>query len=182
MPAKHQINLLLKDTFEESNLGKFVKWAITAGRWIIVFTDLVVICSFFSRFYFDTKLADLYDNIKQNQAIVAANSGFEESFRFLQKRLALAKSLSIIKFAGEEKISFISNLLPPDVYLNSFLFDQETITLSGVSLSPSGISNFIRYLLASPQVKSINISQLSINEKNQTETINFSLSMVWRKI
>lgn len=182
MPAKHQVNLLPKDTFEKSNLGRFVKWATSIGRWIIVFTDLVVICSFFSRFYFDTKLADLHDSIKQNQAIIAANSDFEESFRFLQKKFVLAKSLSGIKFVGEEKISFISSILPPDVYLNNFVFDQETISFSGVSLSPSGISNFLRSLLASPQVKNINITQLGVEEKNQAETISFSLSITWKKI
>ena len=97
MPTKHAVNLLPKDTFYESRVGKTVKWAITFGRWIVVFTDFIVISSFLSRFYFDTKLADYHDEIKQKQTIIEALAPFEDSFRLLQERISLIKTSSVTK-------------------------------------------------------------------------------------
>lgn len=182
MPAKKQVNLLPKDNFENSTMGKFVQWATGIGRWIVVFTDLIVIGSFLSRFYFDTKIADLYDKIKQSQAIIEATSDFEQSFRVLQKRLALIKSLTSIPFEGEPKIAFINEILPGDVILTTLSLAEDKITLSGNSLSTAGIANFLSYLVASPRIKNINISQLGIEEKNQQETIYFSLSATWKNL
>jgi len=180
MPTARQINLLPKDTFEQSPTGKFLKWAISAGRWIVVFTDLVVICAFLSRFYFDTKLAELYDEIKQSQAIIEATSDFEESFRQLQDRLNLIKVLSKNKFKGEEKSTFITSALPPDVSLSNFSISSGEINLSGVALTQTGMSVLLSNLLSSPQISKINISKLIFGSKELPEAISFSLTATWK--
>jgi len=182
MPAKHQVNLLPKDTFDQSALGKFLKWAISIGRWVVVFTDLVVICSFLSRFYFDTKLADLHEEMMQKQAIIEATSEFEQTFRNLQKRLNLIKALTASKFEGEKRISLVTQILPQDITLTSLSLDQDKINLSGTALSSSGMANFLNSLISYPQIKNISISNLAIGSKGQTETIEFNLSTSWRKL
>jgi len=181
MPSKRQINLLIKDTFEDSPLGKFLKWAIGAGRWIVVFTDLIVISAFLSRFYFDTKLANLYDDIKQSQAVIGATSELEQSFRFLQKRLSLLAGLHKTEFKSSENSAFVTNVLPPNVVLTDFSINQESLTLSGKSLSESGITALLRNLLLSPQVSQVNISKLAMGGKEEIGVISFSISAAWKK-
>lgn len=180
MPTTHQINLLQKDTFEESTTGKLLKWATTMGRWIVVFTNLVVILAFFSRFYFDTKLANLYDEIKQSQAIIEATSDFEESFRLLQKRLDLIKTLISPKFESENRARYITSLLPHDVSLSNFSISKNEVNLSGVALSKFGISTLLNSLLSSPQISKINISQLEFGDKEVAGAISFALSATWK--
>ena len=42
-----QINLLPKDKWEVGVIGKLLKWALNIGRYIVVFTELIVISAFF---------------------------------------------------------------------------------------------------------------------------------------
>lgn len=181
MADKRQINLLAKDTFEDSSLGKFLKWAINAGRWIVVFTDLVVISAFLSRFYFDTKLANLYDDIKQSQAIVEATSELEQSFRFLQKRLSLLANLNKTEFKSAQNTAFVANVLPPNVVLTDFSVNQESVTFSGKALSESGITALLRNLLLSPQISKVSVSKLAMGGKEEIGVISFSVSANWKK-
>jgi hypothetical protein len=182
MPTKHAVNLLPKDTFYESRVGKTVKWAITFGRWIVVFTDFIVISSFLSRFYFDTKLADYHDEIKQKQTIIEALAPFEDSFRLLQERISLIKTSSVTKMNGEQKTAFITEVLPPDVSLTTISFAEDKINFSGVALSQAGMARLINNLIRSPTIKDVRLSQLAINTKEGAETINFSLSGTWKSL
>lgn len=180
MATKQAINLLPKDNFDQTGLGKAVKWATTFGRWIVIIVDLLVIGSFLSRFYFDTKLADYHDEIKQQQVIVESATDFEATFRSLQKRLALIKSLANQKFGSESKLLFLTKILPPEVVLKNLQIDEEKITFSGNSSNQEGFEKLTRNLLASPQTKSINLSQLSIGEKNKEGLVSFNFSVVWK--
>lgn len=182
MLGKRQINFLQKEDFDQTPLGKFLKWATTAGRWIVVLTDLIVISAFFSRFYFDTKLANLHDVIKQDQAIIEAMSSFEESFRFLQKRLNIIKALSDKKFTTEDKALFVVSVLPEDVVLKSIYFSPQEVNFSGTAGSQTGTEVLVRNLLASPKISKVNISQLSFGGKGEPGTINFTISATWKNL
>ncbi len=180
MTDKHQINLLPKDSFEESNLGKFLKWAISIGRWVVVFTDLIVICAFLSRFYFDTRLDSLHDDIKESQAIVEATSGFENSFRLLQERLKLIKVFSQTKTEGRQKIDLLAQILPNDIVLTSVSFSESKAEVSGTAASQAGMEVFVKNLLALPQIKNLSFTQFSQKDKGQGNVITFSFSADWK--
>lgn len=180
MAAKHKVNLLPKDSFEESSLGKVFKWATSVGRWIVVFADLIVIGSFLSRFYFDTKLADYHDDIKEKQAIVEATSQFENTFLGIQKRLNLVKTLSSKKNDGEKKTAFLSEVVPQEINLSDASISGEKITLSGTSQNQQGIAILIRNLLASPQVKNINVSQFVVGDRENSGSIKFTIFVTWK--
>lgn len=180
MATKHTVNLLPKDSFEESSLGKIIKWATSIGRWIVVFADLIVIGSFLSRFYFDTKLADYHDDIKEKQAIVEATSQFESTFHAVQKRLNLIKVLSSKKIDGEKKATFLSEVVPEEITLSDASIAGDRITLSGTSQNQLGIAILIRNLLASPQVKNVNVSQFVVGDRENTGKIKFTLFVTWK--
>jgi len=176
MPAKHLVNLLPRDKFEESNTGKAVSWATSVGRWIVVFTDLIVIGSFLSRFYFDTKLADYHDSIQQKQAIIEATSSFEDSFRSIQKRIILIKTLLIGGIQGENKVNFLNEVLPSDVSLTNLAVSKEKVSLAGMAFSQAGMDALLKNLLYSQKIKSLEIGQLSMSVKDNREVINFILN------
>ena len=75
------VNLLAGDELDTSPQGKFVRWALTWGRRIVVLTELVVILAFISRFWLDTTVASLNDKIEQKRAVVSSFSDFEDKYR-----------------------------------------------------------------------------------------------------
>ena len=64
MPKK-DINLLPREEFEQKTVGRFLIWALTVGRWIVIVTELIVITAFLSRFKLDRDLANLYEKIRE---------------------------------------------------------------------------------------------------------------------
>ena len=92
MPATEtKINLLPVDPFEQGFWGRFLKWGLSVGRYIVIATELVVILAFLSRFKLDRDLSDLNETIAEKQAVLAAYSTLEADYRELAGRLDLIK-------------------------------------------------------------------------------------------
>lgn len=180
MPPRRKINLLPQNNFESSTVGKFLQWAISIGRWIVVFTELVVICAFLSRFYFDTKLANLFDDIKQKKAIVASMANFEETFRNTQSKLKEIRTLLTGEIKPSIIITEISNLLPGNVSLTSFSVDKNNLSLVGYSLSKSGLQSFWQNLTKYTKISNLSLNNIS-SRKEGLPGISFEVSATIEK-
>lgn len=174
---KDRINLLPQENFEKQPLGKFLLWALSAGRWIVILTELVVIAAFISRFKFDRDLTDLHDKIKQKQAIIQSYSAFEKEFRFFKTRIAKIQSLYSKQINSVEVLNTVASNMPNDVLLSQFNFDGSSLTISGVALSEEGLGNFLAGLLTSNKFKNIDVS--SITRKKNEAGIRFSFTATW---
>src|SRR3990167_9181041 len=97
MPAhnlnKKTINLLVLEGFEHSPVGKVLHWLLSAGRTIVIFTELIVIISFLSRFWLDRTLTDLSEQNNNKRAQIEASRQFEENFKSVQQRLSLVNQI-----------------------------------------------------------------------------------------
>lgn len=174
MPKK-QINLLPQEEFEKKPLGKFLLWALTVGRWIVIFTELIVIMAFLSRFKLDRDISDLYDQIKQKQAIISSSSSFEQDFRFLQKRISEIQNLETKQIYVSSIFSAISAITPTDVVFSNFSYDEDGIRLTGIALSEEGLGSFLAGLTTSPNFTDVNLS--SVSKKTGEEAgIRFTLT------
>jgi Tfp pilus assembly protein PilN len=165
MPGK--INLLPKDQFEYSQVGKLVKWSISVGRWIVVLTEFIVICAFLSRFYFDTQLANLFDDIKQKKAIVASAATFEENFRSTQDKIKIIKDLLSDDKKPSSLIKVVSQSLPLDVTLTKIVIEEDKLVVDGYSFSENGLKVFLSELLKKPGFASVSLSEISSRPENQ---------------
>lgn len=140
------INLLPKDSFEFSPLGRFLGWATTAGRVMVVMTEFVVLLAFGSRFYFDKKLNDLTEVLDQKQAQINAFSEVET-----QMRTILAKQTPVdsylknnIKFS--ERYSSLANIMPQGVALEKLTLDSTGMNMVGQANSELGFAQYLSRL------------------------------------
>lgn len=148
--TKHKqkkINLLTQEKFEYTPLGRILNWALSAGRVIVIITELVVILAFLSRFYLDKLTTDLNEQNTALKTQVQAASGFEKDFRSTQKRLAAYKSFEDTAFGAV--VREIASLLPAEVSLTNLSFAEKDVTLRGIALSEEGLAGFIKALEAS---------------------------------
>lgn len=141
MSFKREVSFLPKEELEQKALGRVLIWVLSTGRWIVVLTEFIVICAFLSRFYLDREIADLHDDIFQKQAIVEAMSNFEEEFKSLQTRIETIDEL-VGQAMPNEILETIIPVIPNDVFLNSFDFQEDKIEISAVALSYQGLANF----------------------------------------
>lgn len=179
--AAREINLLPKDKFETSTLGKLIRWVVSVGRWIVVFTEFIVICAFLSRFYFDTQLANLFDEIKQKKAMVNSASSFEESFRQIQERTKIVKNILASEKKPSGLLAEIANNLPLNVFLNEITIDEKNLSFSGYALSESGLNIFLKNLTRLPQLEQISLYNVSTPKESRIG-VNFTVNAVIKKI
>lgn len=164
MSPKHEISLLPKEEFERKAIGRFLIWSLSVGRWIIVFTEFIVICAFLSRFYLDRRISDLHEDIFQKQAIVKAMNGFEEEFTFLQERLKTIDNLTAYS-TPNEILEAIMPLVPTDVSLDDFEFSKDKVQISAVALSYEGLNSFRQNLDKYENFAKVEVIQVSKDEK-----------------
>lgn len=158
---KTSVNLLPKDEFEFSTFGKVVNWALSVGRWIIVFNLLIVICAFLSRFYFDTVNSILFDDIYQKQQILAANGNFEEEFVKTQQKVNTVKKILSQTYSYSNVLIEIGKLMPLDLTLNSISITPGSISLSGYSLSEKGLKVFLNEIKKYPKTETVTLSEFT---------------------
>ncbi|NCN24447.1 MAG: hypothetical protein GW945_03125, partial [Candidatus Pacebacteria bacterium] len=81
------INLVPRDPFYETAIGKTLRWALSAGRYIIIFTELIVIISFAARFTLDRQLTDLNSDIERKKSVILSYGTLESDIRTIQSKI-----------------------------------------------------------------------------------------------
>lgn len=162
---KTKIEFIPQEEWEKKPTGKFLKWALTVGRHIVIFTELIVILAFISRFKFDRDLSDLNEKIKEQQAAIISSAKFEEKFRFLQKRISTIEKFRKDQLEADKVLSELSHLIPIDVYLSNFKISKNNqVALTATALSEAGLATFLKNLNTSPRFTNLSISRLTSGE------------------
>lgn len=173
-PKKREINLLKYKHFEDTLAGKVLAWVLSAGRVIVIITEIIVIAAFLSRFWLDRNLADLNEQNAALKAQVEAFSSFEKEFRSAQERLSLYKNLSAAQAKYSQIIKEVTSLLPTDVLLTNISITGDAVNITGKAISENGLAGFINAAGRAKTVKDIKLADLSLETKEQ-QLINFSL-------
>jgi len=174
MPANSiRINLLGSQDLEHTPWGRFVSWATTYGRYIMITTEIVVLLAFISRFSLDRKNTDLTEELSQKQAIIEANVTFEREIKSLQANLATAKKLITDQTKPIELVNLIEAMLPPDVYLTSLEISQTKLTLKATAGTTQGFAQFLSNLSAVKQTENVLLGDI---ERNPITGIEFQLT------
>ncbi len=165
MPAKKRdISLLPSREFSESSLGRVVNWVTTSGRYVVIFTEFVVIGAFLSRFWLDRKNSDLSDEIRQGEAILHSTADFEKEYRLLQSKLKFANSSISEDRKFTERLGLLSQNLPRNVIFENLSFNSDSkqteIKLRASSTSETDLVDFITNLTLEPAIKTVNISNI----------------------
>jgi Tfp pilus assembly protein PilN len=169
------INLLPKEEIERTPIGKFLQWALTFGRYIVIFTELIVIIAFIYRFKLDRDLNKVNNEIKQKTAIIESQQEFEHTVRVLQPRLSLVKEIEALTLIPSGLLNELAQIIPLDLVIFDLQANSKTIMFQGASLSKVGLATFIHGLQTSNSFTNISINSISTKGRDNP-TLNFSLT------
>lgn len=168
------INLLEHDTFTDSTIGKFLTWVLSVGRYIIIFTQLIVILSFLSRFKLDRDLTNLNSDIDRQKAIILSYGNLENTFKTLQHKLAfIAERQKIVQ--AQDLLPMISDIVPNDVRIEQMQITPSSVQIQAIALSQQGFAQFINTIRQQRLVRDISINDISLSD--QGATMQFSLNI-----
>lgn len=169
-----EINLLSGDELESGPQGKFIKWALTWGKRIVVLTELVVISAFLSRFWLDTTVANLNEEIDHRKAVVTGTAGFETTFRVVQARVAKAqlieKKVSVLEFYDSAE-----KLIPGNVVVNQISIGKKGISFTGQA-SETAMAGLVAAFRNSADFADIGIERIAKQDKSLGVDFSFSAS------
>jgi len=158
---KSKIEFLPREDWEKTSFGRFLKWLLTVGRYIVIFTELVVILAFLSRFKLDRDLTDLYKQIENKQAIIQSYADFETDFRFLQTQLSTIQGLRQDQLQTKQLMEEIAALTPIDVYFSDLSVTGDKASFTANALSEAGLATFINNLKRSARFSNLEIGSLA---------------------
>lgn len=175
MPGKSAINLLPKTEFEASFWGRFLKWALTAGRYIIIITEMVVIMAFLSRFKLDKDLLDLNDSISGKKNILEATYQIEVNFRSVQDRINLPKTILDSTPTSSDLLNKITTTVPDGLVLQSvgIDFSDHKVAIAAAAISEQQLEQYLSVLSADKLWKSVDVQDLAADGSN----VKFSLNL-----
>jgi len=172
--SETKIEFIPQEDWEKTNLGRFLKWLLQVGRWIIITTELIVIIAFISRFKLDRDLTNLNEEIRQKQAIINSSSDFEQEFLSLQKRLSIVEGLNKNQVEVNKIMDIFTQLTPVGVKLSNFSLTGEEINLTAIANSEFTFASFLKSLKNSTQLKNVAVFNISIKEE-YTSGISFNI-------
>jgi hypothetical protein len=166
------INLLPRKG--EGFLSQFLNWAVNIGRLLIIITETVALATFLYRFNLDMKIVDLHDEIKQKSFIVKNFKTYEDSFRNLQERLALAKTYDE---AGKKNLTIftdITELGRGKVSFRNLLVSVDIIKIEAQAPSTAALSQFTNSLKTYPKIQSVSIDNVENSTANARITVSIT--------
>ena len=162
-PAQIKINLLPKDPFFESIVGRSLKWALSAGRYIVIFTELVVILSFVARFTLDRQVTDLNSDIQQKESIISSYGDLEDNFRSAQTKIQ-----TITELDQDTKIvdvfPHISEVTPEGINYDELVIQPTGISAGGSTISQTALNLLITNLQLSPHFFNVSIDRIETQD------------------
>jgi len=138
-----EINLLPKEKWEVGVVGKLLKWTLNVGRYVVVFTELIVISAFLFRFGLDRKLTDLNEEMEQKKFIVNSYGDLEERFKRVQFQLKSIKEIKDEALEANEVLEAISQLTPTDTRYSAINVSEKEVLLEGQTLSEVGLATLL---------------------------------------
>lgn len=167
VPARSlfKVNLLPKDNFEFSFVGKFLRWTLTAGRVMVVLTEFVVILAFGSRFWFDKELNDLREVIAQKEMIVTSYAETEAEMRRILARQDPVEDYLADNLEMTQRVDDLKYFLPEGVVLTEMKIEREKITLVGIAGSEETFSRTIRVIAQMKNTYQTEVKKLEFDQK-----------------
>lgn len=155
---KPSINL-----FKDKNknfLDRFIKWALTIGRVVVIVTEAVALSAFLYRFSLDQQLIDLNDKIVQKQALVRLLKNNEDIYRNLQDRLATAAQLTK---NGKDTVTIAKDIITfssSGFTVNNLFISSNQIKIDANVQSVSSLTNFVNTLKNNSMISSVSIDKI----------------------
>lgn len=159
-----------------SFLDNFVNWALTAGRIVVILTEVIALGAFVYRFSLDRQLIDVHEKIKQEQSVVNYLKDNERIYRNLQNRLTLSANFSK---QGVEKINVLGKIVsfaPPNFTFNTITVQEDRVKIDANTATVNSLSQFVKSLRNYTKISTVIVDK--IENRPSAALINVSITAV----
>lgn len=168
------INLLRKQT---SVIDRFITWALTMGRLLVIITEIVALSAFIYRFSLDKQLIDLHSKITQEQAIVNYLINNENTYRNLQDRLVTATNYSTLGINRFKIFTDIVGFTPQGMSFDNLTLYENRVKIDANADSVSALSTFVNSIKNYPAIDTVSIDKIGNKPSSAVITISITATL-----
>ena len=161
------INLVPQDPFFETVLGRALKWALSVGRYIVIFTEMVVIISFATRFTLDRQVTDLNSAIAQKERAIKSYGNLEKEFTFVQDQIEDYKQLKQ-DYNLVEIFPLLNETIPNGVAFDTLTVQSDSINFSGTAFSQDSLNILINNMQLDKNFSNVRISRIESRDEKSS--------------
>lgn len=164
-PEKPKISINLSSKGKATVGEIFYKWAVDAGRGIIVLIELIALLALGYRFIIDRQIVDQHDAIAQQETFIAAQAREEEKYRGIQDRLENIKLTEENTTTKITVMNAVLNTISAGTFFDTNLaINQQSISVEGSTFSIYTLTGFVDEIKKIPQVISISIDEINTTD------------------
>lgn len=156
----HTPSVNLLKSKDNNYIDKFISWALTIGRMVIILTETIALVAFLYRFILDRQIIDQKDRIAQNAAQLKLYEQSEKDFRNLQSRLDLIGKL---EKQAPEQITLFSDIItntPKGMTMTTINVSSNGIHIDANVQSVASLTKFVNTLKQNPRVLTVSIDKI----------------------
>ena len=161
-----KVNLLPPSDFESSFWGRFLKWAVTTGRYIIILTELVVILAFLSRFKLDEDLRNLNEQINGQVSFLQLQEGQLQEFLAVQKKVGLVEQILNTRGEVVDTLDYLEQKVPVEITMKVRSVSPKGLAISAVTLDERVMGQLLASMSADLKWASVDVSALTNDSIN----------------
>lgn len=170
------IDILRPQSEPQKILIQAIKWTLSAGRYLIIFVEIIVLAAFVTRFKFDADIASNKEAIDAQVPYLESLKQNESIIRQVQLQLASIKDIKSKKPGYINLINAISAETPSGITLNNLTLTSEegriNIKLTGVATNNENLSVFIFGLKNNNNFSEVNLANIGLDRGQ----INFAIT------
>lgn len=168
---KSDLNIdLLPKSAPSGTATEAVHWALTVGRYLVIFTEIIALGAFLVAIWLSKEKNDLKTTIKQRQAEVNAyqtcdpdnpDKFCEDRFRRIQNQINQVTALDTAQIENNPVLTEFLTLLPVGIKLDDLSLDKNQITFAGTLPSETELQTLIESFNSSAKINSLDITSLT---------------------
>jgi len=168
---KSSINLLTAEIRPQGQWDRIYAWTANTAKYIIIFTEMIVIAAIGFRFVIDGKIAKIDDRIEEQKGLLEARSAAEIQVRQLITSMQSIQQMEQSKYSLSTYYERIQALIPTSITMQSISVDIGDCSIVGQ------VSNYDTLLLLENNLKGATdiLSNVTMStNQSQGGTINFA--------
>lgn len=174
---KLSIDILRPQSEPKKIAIKLIQWVLSAGRYLIIFVEILVLTAFVSRFKLDNDISENQDEIDAKIPFVQSFKGNEAIIRKFQSQINFIRNL---KPNRTDYIGFMDKIAaqtPGGITLSNMNFTGSagkiSLKLTGIAQNNDQLSTFVFGLKSDPSFSGVNLGSISLDQG----LINFSIDL-----
>lgn len=156
---------------------KFIKWALTIGRMVIILTETIALAAFLYRFVLDRQIIDQKDSINQKAAQIKLYERNEKEYRNLQDRLRIVTRLKNQASDTATTLADVINMTPTGISFNTISINSSVLHIDANIQSVSAFTDFVTKLKKYTKVTSVSIDRIENKTLNATIVVGITAKL-----